>query len=395
MPKRQRWTPVKGADNRIYDPAERLLLSLLDGLGRLLVRPGKDAGNPPPDRVLVLRLDRIGDLVMSLPALGALRDALPRARISLAVGRWNEELARRAPVDEVLVWSAPWVGRGSEGAEGLGSILGKARALRAAPPDVAVDLQGDVRSNVLLALTGARVRVGYANTGGAYLLTRTVPLDETIPWVDQNLLAVRTAFPGVPLMARRVDLVRPEEKAGARALRERFGLVGRPLVAIHPSGGRRVKEWAPDRWAALGRRLQGSLGARIVLTGSRSDRAAVDAVREGLPGATDLSGQLSLSEVLVLLSDLDLFLSSDTGPMHLACALGTPSVSLFGPTDPLRYFSGDPRGPHRVVRHELWCSPCNLVRKPPAECRVHPECLRLVSEDAVFEAAAEILERAR
>ena len=112
--------------------------------------------------------------------------------------------------------------------------------------------------------------------------------------------------------------------------------------------------------------------------------------------AHDLSGRLSLLESLGLISRLGLFLSPDTGPMHMACAVGTPSVSVFGPSDPQRYFSGGDGAPgkrHVVVRADLWCSPCNLIRRPPEECSAGeaPECLLGVSADDVAKAALGVL----
>src|SRR5262249_34856827 len=117
MTARRRWTPVRGIGNRIYDPAERFVVSALDLPGRLgfgVLRALGLRRTPRPDPaairdVLVLRLDRIGDVLMSLPALSDLRAALPHARIRLAVGAWSEAIAKGAPVDDVLVWSAPWV----------------------------------------------------------------------------------------------------------------------------------------------------------------------------------------------------------------------------------------------------------------------------------------------
>jgi len=104
----------------------------------------------------VLRLDRIGDLVMSLPALAELRAALPQARIRLAVGAWSEDIAKSAPVDEILVWSAPWVGRPSEGAMSFAKLAGAARALRKLPLDLAIDL--DVPTEIVLKrIAGRRV----------------------------------------------------------------------------------------------------------------------------------------------------------------------------------------------------------------------------------------------
>jgi ADP-heptose:LPS heptosyltransferase len=404
MPRRQRWTPVRGTASRIYDPAERRLLGALDLGGRVVagaLRAAHITGRPaaPPTEVrevLVLRLDRIGDLLMSLPALLALRAALPRARIRLAVGRWSQEIAARAPVDEVLVWSAPWAARRGEARDAAGDLWRRARALRGDRLDLGLDLQGDLRANLLLALTGARRRVGYANTGGAYLLTDVVPLDETISWVDQNQAAVSLALAAAGLAPPRpAPLPLGDDREKAQALLVSLGLSSarRPLVGVHPSGGRTVKQWDPERWTEVAARLEREFGATVVITGSETDRPLAAAVARGLAGAAvDLTGRLGVGETLAVIAGLDLFLSPDTGPMHMACAVGTPSVSVFGPSDPVRYFSGS--GPrHAVVRAPLWCSPCNLIRKPPSECAgpEPPECLRLVTVDTVFGEAARLL----
>ncbi|HET6897962.1 MAG TPA: glycosyltransferase family 9 protein [Vicinamibacteria bacterium] len=403
MPRRQRWTPVKGTGTRVASPVERALLAAADLPLRVFARrPRLDGAPLPPDQVrevLVLRLDRIGDLLMSLPALADLRQAYPAARIRLAVGRWSEEIARRAPVDEVLVWSAPWVGRPSEGAETSRALWTHARDLRAAHLDLAFDLQGDVRAALLMAFTGARERVGYANTGGARLLTRVVPLDETVSWIDQNRRAVAAAAgPAAIGAGARVELLTTADRQRAREILDAAGRNGpRPLVGLHASGGRPVKQWPLARWREVAARLQREFGAGLVLTGTAADRPLAQEVARGLGGAVhDLTGRLSLMESLAVIGALDLFLSADTGPMHMAAAVGAPSVSVFGPSDPGRYFSGGSGGPetrHVVVKPDLWCAPCNLIRRPPGECLGPdgPECLRLVTVDAVHAAAVRLL----
>ncbi len=418
MPKRQRWTPVRGTANRIYEPRERALVLALDAPARAAFALAKMAGflGPGPPRpthtlreILVLRLDRIGDVLMSLPAIAALRAAAPQARLRLAVGGWSESIARGFPVDEVLVWSAPWVGRPAEGAEGWGALLRKARGLREDRLDLALDLQGDLRASLLLWATRATRRVGYANTGGDYLLTEVVPLDETVSWVEQNQRAVKVALgggsggptadrDGLP-SAPPVDPLTPADRVFAETFLREAGLLGRrPLVGLHPSGGRRIKEWPIERWRDVAARLQIERGAFVLVTGTAADRELARRFAEGLPRPpVDLTGRLDVRQSLAVIARLQLFLSSDTGPMHLACAAGTPSVSVFGPSDSVRYFTGgafDGRPErHVVVRQDLWCAPCNLIRRPPAECDAAepPECLRLVTVDAVYAAAVYLL----
>jgi ADP-heptose:LPS heptosyltransferase len=347
--------------------------------------------------VLVLRLDRIGDVIMSLPALYELRRALPSARIRVAVGRWSEAILRHAPVDEVLVWSAPWVGRPDEGAESLRALAGRARALRESRLDLALDLQGDVRASLLMWLTGARIRAGYANTGGAWLLTDVIPLDETVSWIEQNRRAVETVF-GPEVERVTVDPLTSDERDFARRFFESLpDGTRRPLVGLHPSGGRLVKQWSLERWAAVGARLQTAFGATILVTGSEADRALAEGLAQALPAPPiDVTGRLGVRDTMAVIEGLDLFLSPDTGPMHMACAVDTRSVSVFGPSDPLRYFSGGDGAPgsrHVVVRPDLWCAPCNLIRKPPRECSgpAMPECLDLVSVEAVYREASRLL----
>jgi ADP-heptose:LPS heptosyltransferase len=397
MPRRRRWRPVKGTANRVYEPWERLLVGALDLPGRLTLGAWRALrGRPLIDlasvrEVLVLRLDRIGDVFMSLPALADLRAALPRARIRLAVGQWSADAAKTAPVDEVLVWNAPWVGRAAEGADTLKALYAKASALDGI--DLGLDLQGDVRASVLLWATGARYKVGYANTGGGYLLTHVVPLDETVSWVEQNRRAVSLAT-GRPVGTARPDVLTADERDFARRLFENLTLdARRPVIAIHPSGGRLVKQWDIARWIELAGRLQQERGATILVTGSAADRALAGALLKAVPHrGYDMTGRLSLREMLAVLERVDLFLSPDTGPMHMAAAVDAPAVAVFGPSDAVRYFSG--ASPRQVfVRHELWCSPCNLIRKPPPECSgpSMPECLQLVTVDAVHAAAVSIL----
>ena len=407
MPRRRRWQNVRGTRSRVTGSRDRVMVVAANAAA-LLVSPfvlGKVTGNAPspPDDILVLRLDRIGDMLMTLPALNALRDAHPRARIRLAVGEWSRDIAHDAPVDEVLIWSAPWAGRPDEGASTARDLFARARSLRNNPPDLAIDFQGDVRAIWLMAATGARERIGYANTGSAALLTRVAELDENVNFVEQNYRAVETAV-GVEVPRKPFTWLDEERRARGRARlnaeTDRAGAQpNRPVIGLHPGAGRRIKEWPIERFVEVARHLAEQKGATLLLTGSKGEKQKTETIHAMLPHSTvDVAGKWSLGELAEVMSACDAFISGDTAAMHFACAIGVPSVAIFGPSDPGRYFSGGPLGfgsgaKHIALAPQLWCSPCNLIRRPPEECAAlpAPECLTNVTVDAVLAATLDVL----
>jgi ADP-heptose:LPS heptosyltransferase len=158
-----------------------------------------------------------------------------------------------------------------------------------------------------------------------------------------------------------------------------------------------VKQWHPGRFAEVAAALGREYGATIVLTGAAADAAIVREVEAGIPAGVrvlNLCGQGDVLDLAAVLEQLAVFVTGDTGPMHLAAAVGTPLVALFGPSVPARYA---PRSAgSRVVRVDLPCSPCNRIRLPPERCRGHvPDCLDGITVDAVLASARELLDSER
>jgi len=167
---------------------------------------------------------------------------------------------------------------------------------------------------------------------------------------------------------------------------------GHRLIGLHVSGGRESKQWHLARFAEVGRALTSEAGTTLVLTGGPGDRVMVDHVRWALGDrpVVDASGVLNLPAMAALLARLDVLITGDTGPMHLAAAVGTPIVALFGPSDPRRY--GPLAAQQRVLRVQLYCSPCGQVRLPPERCRGHvPDCMDGITVEVVVQAARELL----
>jgi lipopolysaccharide heptosyltransferase II len=386
---------------QIYEPRERALVGLADiALAPLRwTAPWRSAGARPVRRVLLLRLERIGDLLMTLDAIAAARGAWPAAEIDLAAGSWNLPLARLIPgIRDVLSADVAWLAREGAG-ESVRAIARRARGWRRRGYDLAINFEPDIRSNAVAWLSGAPVRVGYRTGGGGAFLTDALEYDPRIHVSDNARHLVAHAAGGradqssAPAAPRGPRLA-PD--AGARAAARRL-LAGaaRPFVGVHAAGGRESKQWHPARFAEVARRLAADRGATIVLTGSAADRPLVDRVRRDLGDAPviDAAGRLDLPSLAALLGELDVLVTGDTGPMHLAAAMDTAVVALFGPSNPVRY--GPRARRERVLRIDLPCSPCGQVRLPPERCRGHvPDCLDGIGAAAVAAAAAELLDEA-
>lgn len=397
---------------QIPNPRERALVAVADAVAGTFAWARRAGAPRSVRRILLLRLERIGDLVMVLDAIADVRAAWPEAEIDLAVGTWNLPLARLVSgLRNVDTMDVPWLARSGAG-DAWPALIRKARSWTRQQYDLVVNFEPDIRSNFLAWLSGARYRHGYWTGGGGPFLTDAVEYEPT-KHVSSNAraLVARAAEvlngsgePGLktrppatvtrpPITTSRRRLVLPADAKG-RAI-EALGHVRRPLVGVHVSGGRESKQWHLDRFAAVARELARQRNATIVLTGAESDRAMVETVASHLGGVStiNLCGQLDLVDLAAVLATLDVLVTGDTGPMHLASAVSTPVVALFGPADSRRYGPTSPR--QRVLRVDLPCSPCGLVRLPPERCRGKvPDCMDGIRVDSVVAAALELLDEA-
>ena len=340
---------------------------------------------------------------MALPAIRDVRSLAPTSEIDLVVGSWNASLAQAIPfVTRVMTLDARWLGRDG-GGQGLPALMKEARRWRRHQYDLAINFEPDVRSNLLLALAGAAWTVGWKSGGGGPVLDVSADFDPRTHTIANARRLVRTAFDRTAAESARPLLTIPD--AAVRAASDRLGTNtsrSGPRIGMHVSGGRAIKQWDLDRFAEVAARLIDTRRATIVLTGSPADRPLVDRVTRALAPRPiiDATGNIDLLEVAALLQHHDLFVTGDTGPMHLAYTVGTPVVAVFGPSAPQRY---GPMGPFdaaqdrpadRIVRVDLPCSPCNRSRQPPSRCVGHtPDCLTGVSADAVFDAALAVLDQ--
>ena len=317
---------------------------------------------------LIVRLPNwLGDTVMAVPTLRSLRAGLPGARIGLA-GPWAPILAGQGLADVLLTYPRSLAGRirAADGVRALGS-------------EVALLMPNSLESALSACYWGAKRRIGFSGDARTFLLTDPLPLPAPRQHqVDEYLLLLEPL--ALPPVTRAPALTAPKEGSEGREatrvlLAEAGASEGRgPRVGLHlgaefgPS-----KLWPVERLGELCRRLA-DRSARPVLLGAPSDLPTADAVRE-LVMVPSLVGRDAPSLLPAVLAELDALVCGDTGVAHLAAALGTPVVSLFGPTDP---HLTAPRGRVAVVSHPTPCAPC-FYRTCPID---HP-CLRGITADEV------------
>jgi heptosyltransferase-2 len=337
-------------------------------------------------KIVVRGTNWIGDSVMSVPALCALRQLFPNDEITLHTRSWAEGIFRDADfIDRILTYDRP--------GSGFAEVVGQARRLRAEKFDLAIVFPNSFASAMTTFLAGIPRRFGFSKEGRGFLLTDAVAIPEwkstrheasyylsLVEAVERSLLKSNSTS----VIKSTTDLpISDGHKAEARErlARERADL-SRPTVAFGPgSTNSMAKRWPAERFAEVAKRLQQELGANVVLLGGPDDLEPASTISKIVGvDVIDLTAKTSLGEAAAILSVSDLMISNDMGLAHLAPAVGSSTLVLFGPTDPVTTRPFSDRA--EVIRVDVECSPCML-----RECPIDHRCMQRISVEQVFDAA--------
>ena len=357
--------------------------------------PFSNFGLPETARaILLVRLTARGDVLLASPVVEALRRRYPGAHIAWAVeSHARGMIEHHEGVDEIIVWDrARWkamirAGRWRALRHAFRDLRAKLRAPRF---DVALDLQGLLRSGWVAWLSGAPVRIGLGSKEGSWMLmTGTVPRHGTGPGSTSLQYPYFADAIGLPSdgLALHLALSEEQEEFVPRFVAE-HGLA-RGYAALAPFTTRPQKHWFEGRWAALATRIRDELGLPVVLLGGPSDRDAARriaaAARAALPPRlVDLTGRTELGEAAAVVRHARLFLGVDTCLSHVSVAFRRPSVLLFGSNIPYR------EAPHPRARIALELQPCAPCGNRPT-CRGTFRCMRALEVDQVFALAGEVV----
>jgi ADP-heptose:LPS heptosyltransferase len=378
-------------------------------------------------RIAIFRALQLGDLIQAVPALRALRAGFPGAEITLIGLPWARSFVQRFSryVDRFVEFA------GFPGIDELEVIPGRAARFleeqRSYGYDLAIQMHGSGRtSNRFVCALGARMTAGYFERPDGGTLTFAAPYPDDQPEVYRNLgLAKLLGCPAQdatlefpldesdnaeaaallphPRIGASILPVENREPVGTRfiasaACERRPGVDAMNRVptgnrkdaelriGIHAGARPPARRWPASYFATLADELARLCDAQIILTGSTDELSIVRSVEEHMTARPiNLAGKTSLGGLAAIIDTLDLFISNDTGPAHIATALGTPSIIIFGPADYRRWAPLD-QSLHRIVRHPVACSPCGFW-----DCPIDHRCLRKVSPESVLRTAGDLL----
>jgi len=339
-----------------------------------------------PERILVVKASSLGDIVHALPVGAALKRAFPESRLTWVVERMGVGILEGNPyVDELLVSDFKRWKRRPFARETRRELVRFVRSLRAVRPDVALDLQGLIKSGLIARGSGAPVRIGMdaaharERTNVVFTNRRVRPRAEERHVVDQLLRAMECVGEEPPRAPEFPLWIGGDERAEAGRFLARWGLdTRRPRIALSPGGGWETKRWGAERYAALADRIAQTLEVTPVLLWGPGEETLVAEVRARMDREAALIEPVDVKGLLAILERMDVVVAGDTGPLHMAAALGVTAVGLFGPSDPLR--NGPYGAGHRTVRAER--VPCLGCYKRTCAVRWCMEELRV---DAVLD----------
>ncbi|GHO83084.1 glycosyltransferase family 9 protein [Dictyobacter formicarum] len=359
-------------------------------------------------RILLVRPDHLGDLIMTTPILQAIKEQLPDAQLTMMIGPWSSEVVAHHPaVDRLLTCPFPGFQRATQKAlEPYKLLLRTARQLKQSNYDLAINLRPDFWwGAALLYLAAIPERIGYATELTTPFLSQALPFPAAEHATISNLRLGSVALQalGAPALiepytpARYPLYFKPhdDELAWADARLQEAGMsTGKPIVVIHVGTGGAVKLWRNDGWTHIAQLLVNDTllpsPAHVIFTGSKSERPMIEEITAPLQGSALILTETTVGQLAALIVRADLVLGVDNGPLHMAAAQDTPSLRLFGPTDAHIFGPWGAPERHQVLASTHRCPgcpsiPCGRLDFTAEELPEHP-CVRLITDQQVEQA---------
>ena len=330
------------------------------------------------EKILLIRLSSLGDIVLTTPAIRAIRAHYPNSYIAMLVAKQSADVLRQNPhLNEIIQFNRTAKDKDT------GEMLRILRILRQRKFALTFDFQRKLRTELLMYLSGASERVGKG-----MLCTLRVPEQDNKHATDHYFDLLHAA--GIPAQDHKLEMfLSNTERADACYTFEEAGISEIQLkVGLFPGAGWKLREWMPERFAAIGDRLVKHYDAQVIIFGGPKERELVNNVKNLMQHTSaTFAGNLQIRQLAACVEKCDLFLTNDTGPMHIASAVGTRTVALFGPGNHIRF---QPVGEtHTIIRHDVPCSPCKQFTD---KCKDNI-CMKGITVDEVWEGISRTIDR--
>jgi lipopolysaccharide heptosyltransferase II len=337
-------------------------------------------------KILVIRIDFLGDVTMSTPAFKAIRKIFPTSNITFLGASLSKELVEVMPIfDKIIYFDAPWLVKNKNNK--LTRLLQTINKLRRERFDLAIDLRGDFRNNILMYISNIGCRLGFSITGCDFLLTDTVPCRSSHHVVNLCLDLIEYLNPKANEEHNLSLWVTKDDREFATNF-FKYNYIdhnknGDIVVIIHPGASWNGREWKVEKYAKVADRLIEKYKAKVILSGGPNDYRLVNDIENYMRHFVIKADKTSIRQFLALLEKSNLFIGSDSGPMHMATAMGIKVVALFGPALPEAV---GPWGNGNIVlahSSEFACSPCSQT-----VCKESKNsCMDAIQVNEVHEAA--------
>ena len=332
--------------------------------------------------ILIVKLSAIGDVIHTLPSLSALRRLYPDAHITWVVEEAAADLVKNHPyLDAVLISRRKSWGKDFQRGQfrrSLEEIRSFIKILRQRPYDLVIDFHGLFKSSIIVFLSGGKRKLGYNSLQelSGLFLNEKIPEEMNKHAVERYLDFPR--YLGAKINSARFILpLSKEAEIRAQILLDKNNLENKKFIVINPIAYWETKLWSNEKFAHLADLINNKLQMKVVFTGS--EKEPIEKINSLMTTESiNLGGQTSLLDLAYLYKKAQIVITTDSGPMHLAAAVETPVIALFGPTDPER--TGPYGTVHTIIRAELPCSPC-LLKKCPTK-----KCMEDISPQQVFAA---------
>lgn len=374
----------------LVDKKKILVIRLFDLLGspiRLFSKP-EAFKNIKVDKIAMLQLDHIGDVIFTIPSVKEIKKLYPDAKIISIVGSWAKDILEgNLNINEIIVFDAPWFDRKQKTSQFIG-IINLKNLLRQLKPDMIIDFRGDLRHNLPMYLAKIPNRVGFGITGGGFLLTKEVDFPFESHAVLRHM-AIPQAMRAVT-DKKRIDIeiyLSEQDINWVENFISDNELGNNILIGVHPEAGFPSKQWPIEHFIKIIHLLAKNLTDRkpvFILTGSKSILNVNNIKLPNESKVLDITGKTSLKQLAALLARLNLFICGDTGPLHIATAMNCPTVAIYSGTNDEKIW-GPWNGKVEVLKVDIECSPCGKK-----ECS-DPKCLNLITPQMVLESSLKLL----